>query len=106
MPADQKMEEMFDFILSAKCKRVHYRIVRQTPAAKWAAQGGKMNRFVAGGLAAIAMILLAGTANAETLRVALHGQAGIDAFTPTAERIEKELGVDVEIVEYPAPDKD
>ena len=65
-----------------------------------------MNRLIAGGLAAIAMSLLAGTANAETLRVALHGQAGIDAFTPTAARIEKELGVTVEIVEYPAPDKD
>ncbi|MDB5537726.1 MAG: transporter substrate-binding protein, partial [Devosia sp.] len=35
-----------------------------------------MNRLIAGGLAAIAMSLLAGTANAETLRVALHGQAG------------------------------
>jgi multiple sugar transport system substrate-binding protein len=65
-----------------------------------------VNRFVAGGLTAIVMGLLASTANAETLRIALHGQAGIDAFTPTAERIEKELGVTVEIVEYPAPDKD
>ena len=65
-----------------------------------------MNRSIAGGLAVIAVSLLAGTANAETLRVALHGQAGIDAFTPTAERIEKTLGVDVEIVEYPAPDGD
>ena len=65
-----------------------------------------MNRFFVGGLAAIAVSLLAGTANAETLRIALHGQAGIDAFTPTAERIEATLGVDVEIVEYPAPDGD
>ena len=65
-----------------------------------------MKRFVAGGLAAIAMSLLAGTAHAQTLRIALHGQAGIDAFTPTAQRIEETLGVDVEIVEYPAPDKD
>jgi multiple sugar transport system substrate-binding protein len=65
-----------------------------------------LNRFIAGGLAAIALSLLAGTASAESLRIALHGQAGIDAFKPTAERIEKTLGVDVEIVEYPAPDKD
>lgn len=37
---------------------------------------------------------------------ALHGQAGIDAFKSTAAQIEKDLGVTVEIVEYPAPDKD
>ena len=48
-----------------------------------------MNRFIVGGLAAIAASLFAGTAHAESLRVALHGQAGIDAFTPTAERIEQ-----------------
>lgn len=65
-----------------------------------------MNRLILGGLAAIAIGLLTGTANAETLRIALHGQTGIDAFTPTAERIEATLGIDVEIVEYPAPDKD
>lgn len=65
-----------------------------------------MKKFVTGGLAAIALSLLAGAAHAETLRIALHGQAGIDAFKSTADRIENELGVTVEIVEYPAPDKD
>jgi multiple sugar transport system substrate-binding protein len=73
--------------------------------AFWTWEVSVNKRFV-GGLAAIAMTLLAGTANAESLRIALHGQAGIDAFKPTAARIEKDLGVTVEIVEYPAPDKD
>ncbi len=65
-----------------------------------------MRRIIAGGLAAISIALLAGTANAETLRIALHGKAAVEGFASTAERIEKNLGVDVEIVEYPAPDKD
>ena len=65
-----------------------------------------MKRFITGGLAAIAIMLLAGTASAETLRIALHGAAGIEAFKSTAAAIEKDLGVTVEIVEYPAPDKD
>jgi multiple sugar transport system substrate-binding protein len=65
-----------------------------------------VNRFLVRGLTAIALGLLASTADAASLRVALHGQAGIDAFKSTAEAIEKNLGVTVEIVEYPAPDKD
>ena len=65
-----------------------------------------MNKMFVGGLAAIALSLLASAANAETLRIALHGQAGIDAFQSTAALIEKDLGVTVEIVEYPAPDQD
>nr|WP_299638404.1 extracellular solute-binding protein [Devosia sp.] len=63
--------------------------------------------MIVGGLAAFALGLLASTAaEAETLRIALHGAAGIEAFQSTAAAIEKNLGVTVEIVEYPAPDKD
>ena len=65
-----------------------------------------MKRFFVGGLTAVALVLLSGTADAATLRIALHGQAGLDAFKSTAAAIEKDLGVTVEIVEYPAPDKD
>jgi multiple sugar transport system substrate-binding protein len=65
-----------------------------------------MKRCLGGSLAAISLSLLAGSVSAETLRIALHGAAGIEAFQSTADLIEKDLGVTVEIVEYPAPDKD
>jgi multiple sugar transport system substrate-binding protein len=49
-----------------------------------------VKRFFVGGLTAVALVLLSGTADAATLRIALHGQAGLDAFKSTAAAIEKD----------------
>ena len=65
-----------------------------------------MKKTVFGGLCAILLGCASTFVQAETLRLANHGQAGIDAMKSTVERIEKKLGVKVEVVEYPAPDKD
>ncbi|MCM5555955.1 ABC transporter substrate-binding protein [Pleomorphomonas sp. NRK KF1] len=65
-----------------------------------------MKKTVFGGLCAILLGCTSTLVQAETLRLANHGQAGIDAMKSTVERIEKKLGVKVEVVEYPAPDKD
>ena len=43
---------------------------------------------------------------AETIRIAEHRQARIDALMQSVPAIEAKLGVDIEVVEYPAPEKD
>jgi multiple sugar transport system substrate-binding protein len=45
-------------------------------------------------------------ANAETIRIAEHRQARIDALKTVVPDIEKKYGVTIEVVEYPAPEKD
>jgi multiple sugar transport system substrate-binding protein len=68
--------------------------------------GLPLKKTVIGGLCAILLSAVSTLAHAETIRIANHGQAGIDAMKSTVERIEKKYGVTVEVVEYPAPDKD
>ena len=46
------------------------------------------------------------TAAAETIRIAEHRQARIDALMQSVPAVEAKLGVDIEVVEYPAPEKD
>ena len=45
-------------------------------------------------------------ASALTIRIAEHQQPRIDALNKAIPRIEKQLGVTIEVVEYPAPEKD
>jgi multiple sugar transport system substrate-binding protein len=45
-------------------------------------------------------------ASALTIRIAEHQQPRIDALNKSIPRIEKQLGVIIEVVEYPAPEKD
>lgn len=45
-------------------------------------------------------------ASAKTIRIAEHRQARIDALNKSIPSIEKQLGVTIEVVEYPAPEKD
>ena len=45
-------------------------------------------------------------ASVETIRIAEHRQARIDALNKSIPRIEKQLGVTIEVIEYPAPEKD
>lgn len=65
-----------------------------------------MNRTALVGLSAITLSAFATLAQAETIRIANHGQAGINAMKSTVARIEKKYGITVEVVEYPSPDKD
>lgn len=65
-----------------------------------------MKRIGSSSLCVVAFSVFSTFANAETIRIANHGQAGIDAMKSTVERIEKKYGIDVEVVEYPSPDKD
>lgn len=55
-------------------------------------------------LAVLALTLSA--ASAETIRIAEHRQARIDALNASLPAIEAKLGVEIEVVEYPAPEKD
>jgi multiple sugar transport system substrate-binding protein len=45
-------------------------------------------------------------ASAETIRIAEHRQPRIDALNKSIPSIEKQLGATIEVVEYPAPEKD
>ena len=55
----------------------------------------------------LAVLALAITgASAETIRIAEHRQARIDALNASIPAIEAKLGVEIEVVEYPAPEKD
>ncbi len=45
-------------------------------------------------------------ASTETIRIAEHRQPRIDALNKSIPSIEKQLGVTIEVVEYPAPEKD
>lgn len=65
-----------------------------------------MKRALLAGLWAAGLSMAVTAAHAETIRIANHGQAGIDAMKATVADIEKKYGVTVEVVEYPAPDKD
>lgn len=56
-------------------------------------------------IAALFAILTAASAS-ETIRIAEHRQARIDALKKSIPGIEAKLGVHVEVVEYPAPEKD
>ncbi len=68
--------------------------------------GLPLKKTVIGGLCAILLSAVSTLAHAETIRIANHGHAGIDAMKSTVERIEKKYGVTVEVIEYPAPDED
>jgi len=54
----------------------------------------------------LASALAAGSINAETIRIAEHRQARIDALKTVVPEIEKKYNVHIEVVEYPAPEKD
>ena len=57
--------------------------------------------------ASLALLAVAMTgASAQTIRIAEHRQARIDALNAVVPDIEAKLGVDIEVVEYPAPEKD
>jgi len=45
-------------------------------------------------------------ASAVTIRIAEHRQPRIDALNKSIPRIEKQLGVTIKVIEYPAPEKD
>jgi multiple sugar transport system substrate-binding protein len=45
-------------------------------------------------------------ASVATIRIAEHRQPRIDALNKAIPRIEKQLGVSIEVIEYPAPEKD
>src|SRR4029077_11891085 len=44
-------------------------------------------------------------ATSETIRIAEHRQPRIDALNKSIPDIEKQLGITIEVVEYPAPEK-
>ena len=54
----------------------------------------------------VASALAIGSAQAETIRIAEHRQARIDALNKVVPEIEKKYNVHIEVVEYPAPEKD
>ncbi|MDM9623971.1 extracellular solute-binding protein [Rhizobium sp. S96] len=65
-----------------------------------------MRKFLLTGISAAALAMSMSSAFAETIRIAEHRQARIDALKAVAPAIEKKYGVEIEIVEYPAPEKD
>jgi multiple sugar transport system substrate-binding protein len=57
-------------------------------------------------VAAISGAVVSACTSARTIRIAEHRQARIDALNKSIPSIEKQLGVTIEVVEYPAPEKD
>ena len=64
-----------------------------------------VRKAILAGVAAV-LGLAIGAAQAETIRIAEHRQARIDALKAVVPDIEKKYGVTIEVVEYPAPEKD
>jgi multiple sugar transport system substrate-binding protein len=62
------------------------------------------------GLAIIMTVAVSGAviscASEKTIRIAEHRQARIDALNKSIPSIQKQLGITIEVVEYPAPEKD
>ena len=55
----------------------------------------------------LAALLLSGVAaTAETLRIAEHQELRLEALRALEPALEAELGIDIEILEYPVPDRD
>src|SRR5258708_20769374 len=54
----------------------------------------------------LASALAIGSAQAKTIRIAEHRQARIDALNKVVPEIEKKYNVNIEVVEYPPPEKD
>jgi multiple sugar transport system substrate-binding protein len=65
-----------------------------------------LRHFFTAGLCAVGLSVFMSAASAETIRIAEHRQARIDALKVVVPDIEKKYGVTIEIVEYPAPEKD
>jgi len=57
-------------------------------------------------VAAISGAVVSSCTSAQTIRIAEHRQARIDALNKSIPSIEKQLGISIEVVEYPAPEKD
>ena len=66
----------------------------------------KLAMFRAGCSLAVLALGISAAAAAETIRIAEHRQARIDALMQSVPAIEAKLGVEIEVVEYPAPEKD
>lgn len=62
--------------------------------------------FLLAGVCAAGLCAVITAAQAETIRIAEHRQARIDALKTVVPDIEKKLGVEIEVIEYPAPEKD
>jgi multiple sugar transport system substrate-binding protein len=65
-----------------------------------------LKRTLHASICAISLVVAISPAYAETIRIAEHRQARIDALKTVVPDIEKKYGVTIEIVEYPAPEKD
>jgi multiple sugar transport system substrate-binding protein len=65
-----------------------------------------MSRMMFGVAAAATATFAVGSAAAQTVRIAEHRQARIDALESVIPGIEERTGVDVEVVEYPEPDRE
>ena len=65
-----------------------------------------LKRTLYASICAISLVVAISPAYAETIRIAEHRQARIDALKTVVPDIEKKYGVTIEIVEYPAPEKD
>jgi multiple sugar transport system substrate-binding protein len=57
-------------------------------------------------VAAISGAVVSSCTSAQTIRIAEHRQARIDALNKSIPSIEKQLGITIEVVEYPAHEKD
>ncbi|MES0808925.1 extracellular solute-binding protein [Roseibium sp. SCPC15] len=58
------------------------------------------------GTCLVGLLAFTAIASAETIRIAEHRQARIDALMESVPAIEDKYGVTIEVVEYPAPEKD
>ena len=65
-----------------------------------------LKRTLYASICAISLAVAISPAYAETIRIAEHRQARIDALKTVVPDIEKKYGITIEIVEYPAPEKD
>ncbi len=64
------------------------------------------SRILALGACALTLLATTSIAGAQTIRIAEHRQARIDALNTVVPAIEESLGIEIEVIEYPAPERD
>ncbi|MBV9244903.1 MAG: extracellular solute-binding protein [Methylobacteriaceae bacterium] len=65
-----------------------------------------LRKAMLAGACAAALVMSFGSALAQTIRIAEHRQARIEALMTVVPDIEKKYGVKIEVIEYPAPEKE
>ena len=104
-PDNRESDDDENTLLKINAVRVYISVAmedrRNSLGERW-----MLKSFLMAGICVAGLSVFMSVAEAETIRIAEHRQARIDALKVVVPDIEKKLGVTIEVIEYPAPEKD